>query len=84
MKFSCEKALLVSAISTTSRAVAAKSSIPAMEGILIEADSRLRFTGYNLETGIQSTVPAEIQDRALWSSPPGCLARSCGKCPTMW
>ena len=58
MKFSCEKALLVSAISTTSRAVAAKSSIPAMEGILIEADSRLRFTGYNLETGIQSTVPA--------------------------
>lgn len=61
MKFSCEKALLSAAVATTSRAVAVKSSIPAMEGILIEADSRLRLTGYNLETGIQATVLAEIQ-----------------------
>ncbi len=62
MKFSCEKALLSSAVSITSRAVAAKSSIPAMEGILIEAGSALRLTGYNLETGIQATVPAEITE----------------------
>ena len=41
MKFSCEKALLSAAVATTSRAVAVKSSIPAMEGILIEADTRL-------------------------------------------
>ena len=33
MKFSCEKALLSAAVSVASRAVAAKSSIPAMEGI---------------------------------------------------
>ena len=33
MKFSCEKALLQSAISVSSRAVAQKSSIPALEGI---------------------------------------------------
>ena len=62
MKFSCEKALLSAAVATTSRAVAVKSSIPAMEGILIEADTRLRLTGYNLETGIQAVVPAEIQE----------------------
>lgn len=62
MKFSCEKALLSAAVATTSRAVAVKSSIPAMEGILIEADTRLRLTGYNLETGIQATVSAEIQE----------------------
>lgn len=62
MKFSCEKALLSSAVSITSRAVAAKSSIPAMEGILIEAGNTLRLTGYNLETGIQATVPAEIAE----------------------
>ena len=37
MKFSCEKALLTGAVAVTSRAVAAKSSIPAMEGIPIEA-----------------------------------------------
>ena len=61
MKFSCEKALLSTAVSVASRAVASKSSIPAMEGILIEAGDQLRLTGYNLETGIQVTVPAEIQ-----------------------
>ena len=58
MKFSCEKALLSAAVATTSRAVAVKSSIPAMEGILIEAS----LTGYTRETGIQATVPAEIQE----------------------
>ena len=63
MKFSCEKALLSAAVSVSSRAVAAKSSIPAMEGILIEAGDTLRLTGYNLETGIQATVPAEITEK---------------------
>ena len=62
MKFSCEKALLHTAVSTTSRAVAGKSSIAALEGILIEAGSELRLTGYNLETGIRTTVPAEIKE----------------------
>jgi DNA polymerase-3 subunit beta len=60
MKFSCEKALLLQAINVTSRTVAAKSSIPALEGILVEATDILRLTGYNLETGIQATVPADI------------------------
>lgn len=60
MKFSCEKALLQSAISTASRAVSPKSSIPALEGILLEADHDLKLTGYNLETGIRTTVPADI------------------------
>lgn len=62
MKFSCEKALLQAAISTTSRAVSPKSSIPALEGILLEAGSDLRLTGYNLETGIRTIVPADIQE----------------------
>ena len=61
MKFSCEKALLLSAINTAGRAVAAKSSIPALEGILAEADSHgLRLTGYNLETGITTLIEAEV------------------------
>ena len=62
MKFSCEKALLQAAISTTSRAVSPKSSIPALEGILLEACSDLRLTGYNLETGIRTIVPADIRE----------------------
>jgi DNA polymerase-3 subunit beta len=61
MIFSCEKALLQAAIGTAGRAVAAKSSIPALEGILVEATDRgLRLTGYNLETGITTLVDADI------------------------
>ena len=62
MKFSCEKALLQAAISTTSRAVSPKSSIPALEGILLEAGNDLLLTGYNLETGIRTIVPADIRE----------------------
>lgn len=60
MKFSCEKALLQAAITTTSRAVSPKNSIPALMGILLEAGKELHLTGYNLETGIRTTVPAQI------------------------
>lgn len=61
MKFSCEKALLQNAVSIAGRAVAAKSSIPALEGILLEAgDQGLRLTGYNLETGITTMVEAQV------------------------
>ncbi|MDF2838861.1 MAG: polymerase subunit beta [Evtepia sp.] len=61
MKFSCEKALLQSAIATASRAVSVKSSIPALEGLLLEADKFLSITGYNLETGIRTKVEADIE-----------------------
>ncbi len=64
MRFTCERALLQTAIMTTGRAVAAKTSIPALEGILVEALGYLRLTGYNLETtGIQATVPAKIDEQ---------------------
>ena len=33
-----------------------------MEGILLEAGEQLKLTGYNLETGIQATVPAEVKE----------------------
>ena len=60
MKFNCEKALLQATIATASRAVSPKSSIPALEGILLEAGEELRLTGYNLETGIRTLVPADV------------------------
>lgn len=62
MKFNCEKALLQSAIATASRAVSSKSTIPALEGLLFEADSMLSVTGYNLETGIQSKIEVDIKE----------------------
>lgn len=63
MKFICEKEKLLSALSITSRTVSTKSNILALEGILIQADEKLTVTGYNLETGIESVVSAEIEER---------------------
>ena len=62
MKFTCDKALLVNAISITSRTVSVKSSIPALEGIHIRAGMELYLSGYNLETGITVTVQADIAE----------------------
>ena len=64
MKFSCEKALLQNAILTASRAVSPKSTIPALEGLLLEAeDSGTVFlTGYNQETGIRSAIQADVTE----------------------
>ena len=60
IKFSCEKVLLQSAIAVTSRAVAQKSSIPALEGLLLCADQSLTVSGYNMQTGIRTKVSADI------------------------
>ena len=60
MKFSCEKALLQSAIAVTSRAVAQKSSIPALEGLLLRADHQLTISGYNMQTGIRTKLSADV------------------------
>ncbi len=62
MKFTCEKNLLVSAISVASRTVAPKSAIPALEGILLKVGNKVFLTGYNLETGITVSLPAEISE----------------------
>ena len=63
MKFSCEKIFLQSAINTASRVVATKSSIPALEGILIQADSQLTISGYNMQTGIRTAMNADITEK---------------------
>ncbi len=60
MKFICEKSLLVNAVSIASRTVAQKSAISALEGIHVKAGMHLYLSGYNLETGITVTVPADI------------------------
>ena len=62
MKFSCEKALLQSAIAVTSRAVSQKSSIPALEGLLLRAGGELTVSGYNMQTGIRTKVSANVTE----------------------
>ena len=62
MKFSCEKSVLVSAISVASRTVSPKSPLTVLEGLYIRAGLSLQITGYNLETGITVNIPADIQE----------------------
>ena len=62
MKFSCEKLLLQSAVATASRAVAAKSTIPALEGVLLQAGSQLTVSGYNMQTGIRTTLETDVTE----------------------
>ncbi len=63
MKFTCDKAALSEALAVVSKAVSAKSSIPALEGILLSAGDNLNLTGYNLEIGIQTTIEASVIKR---------------------
>ena len=62
MKFSCEKALLKEAVNTASRVAAQKSSIQALEGLLLQAGSQLSITGYNMQTGIRTLLDADITE----------------------
>lgn len=60
MKISCEKHLLQAACATSARATASKSPIPALEGLLIEAGTDLKVTGYDLKKGIYTSIAADI------------------------
>lgn len=61
MKFSCEKDILINLISTASRAVTGKSSLPLLEGILIEADTNeITLTGYDLSMGIRTKIETNV------------------------
>lgn len=62
MKFSCEKALLQNAIGLTSRAVSQKSSIPALEGLLLQAAEAVTVSGYNMQTGIRTSLSADVAE----------------------
>ena len=64
MRFTCEKTLLLAAILTASRGAATKSPVPLLEGLLLEAEDEIvRISGYDLKTGIVTSVPAEVDKR---------------------
>lgn len=62
MKFTCEKYLLQSAVANTSRAAAAKSPNPALEGLLIEATNGVKITGYDLVKGVYTSFAADVAE----------------------
>lgn len=63
MKFICQKNDLCNAIAHVLKAVSAKSPVPVMEGICIHMqENQLTLTGYDLEIGIRTTIPAECDE----------------------
>lgn len=57
MKFSCEKKILYDVISNVSLAVASKSTLTVLEGILLQCTGNtLSLTGFNLEMGIRKSI----------------------------
>ena len=63
MNIVCDKSLLSAAIDGVGRAVTLRSSIPALEGILLKADGfQLTLTGYDLELAITTTIEANVRE----------------------
>ena len=62
MRFTCEKSMLVQGLNIAGRAVAQKSSLSVIEGILCRAGHHLSLTGYNMETAITYEIEAEVSD----------------------
>lgn len=64
MKFICSRERLMEAVSIVQKAVATRSTLPILDGILIEstAGSGLKLIGYDLETGIECMVEADVPE----------------------
>lgn len=63
MKFICDKTNLLEAINTVQKAVSSKSTLPILEGILIECtDGKIVLTGNDLEIGIRYEVEASVSE----------------------
>jgi len=62
MQFSCEKVQLLSAITITGHVASSRSTVPALEGLLLQAQEEggLFISGYDLKTGIRTKIPAEV------------------------
>ncbi len=63
MKIDCSAQLLNEACQNVQRVVTTKTTIPAMEGILLKAeDDTLELTGYDLEVGIITKIPVTVSE----------------------
>ena len=61
MRFRCMRTDMSNAVSNVSRAVSAKATIPALEGVLIKAyNGNLEISGYDLEIGIVTQIEATV------------------------
>lgn len=61
MKVVCSKSNLIEGISVVQKAVSTKTTLPILEGILLEAADSFKMTGNDLEIGIECYIEADIQ-----------------------
>lgn len=63
MKFICSKENLIEGINIVQKAVSTKTTLPILEGILIQAENKLKLTGNDLEIGIECYVEADVMQQ---------------------
>ena len=64
MKIVCEKEKILKAINSVTKAVASKTTIPILEGILIQTnENEVKFTTYDLEIGIEYIMECKIEEQ---------------------
>ena len=64
MKVICEKEKILKGISSVINGVASKTTMPILEGILIQTnDNELKLTSYDLEIGIEYILEAQIEEQ---------------------
>lgn len=62
MKIVCEKDKILKAINSVTKAVASKTTMPILEGILIQTnDKEVKLTTYDLEIGIEYVIDADVK-----------------------
>lgn len=61
MKVICSKQNLMEGINIVQKAVSTKTTLPILEGILLEAGETFKLTGNDLEIGIECLVEADIK-----------------------
>ena len=64
MKFICEKETIIKAINSVINGVASKTTMPILEGILIQTnDDEIKLTTYDLEIGIEYVIKATVKEQ---------------------
>ena len=64
MKFVCGKDNILKAINSVTKAVASKTTMPILEGILIQTNEKeVKLTTYDLELGIEYIINCNVQEQ---------------------
>ena len=64
MKFICEREKLLKAINSVVKGASSKTTMPILEGILIQTnDNEIKLTTYDLEIGIEYVIESEVEEQ---------------------